>query len=152
MAMGQGSKGLGEPHPNTYFPLRKPPDNAWPPAPPYQSSEAFARSLGRGHRQGSLDPALFQGKWEVPQRTKLSLCPGASAPAYFAPARLTPQGPAARMVAGLGGLVHLPSSHMQRASSAVPPRADIDASEAIVLPAALSPPSDPVGMMFPGLC
>lgn len=63
-----------------------------------------------------------------------------------------PPGPAARIRAGRGGPVHLHSSQMQRAASAVPQKTNIDASEAIVLPAALSPPSDPVGMMFPGLC
>lgn len=63
-----------------------------------------------------------------------------------------PPGPAASIRAGRGGPVHLHSSQMQRAASAVPQKTNIDASEAIVLPAALSPPSDPVGMMFPGLC
>lgn len=63
-----------------------------------------------------------------------------------------PQGPAARLRAGHSGPVHLHSSQMQWAASAVPQKANIDASEAIVRPAALSPPSDPVGMIFPGLC
>lgn len=72
--------------------------------------------------------------------------------AYFAAPWLPRQELAAGILAGHRGPVPLHSSHMQWASSAVPQKANTDASEAIVLRAARSPPSDPVGTMFPGLC
>lgn len=83
------------------------------------------------------------------------LCPGRG---LYSPAGLLgsfladPQGLATRILAGHRGPIHLYSSQMQWASSAVPQQANTDASEATVLPAAPSSPSDPVGMMFPGLC
>lgn len=75
-----------------------------------------------------------------------------SSPAYFAALWLSRQELAAGILAGHRGTLSLPSSHMRWASSAVPQKANTDASEPIVLQAARSPPSGPVGMMFPGLC
>lgn len=137
---------------NTCFPLRKTPGHALPPAPPCRSSEAFARSLGRGTDKAA-GTLLFSWGGGRDHRGQSSPCPGTgSRPGLLCSSLADPPG-ASSQNAGWGrGSVHGCSSHMQWASSAVPQKANTDASEAIVLPAALSPPSDPVGMMFPGLC